>query len=160
MSRGTTNSGYRNPNDQVVVRPTGLTGTDHNQYVYHLRCEKCGAEYGANGSDIHLRRCPRCDGGRPGLSLENSDIPVARPASEWALAEAKAKFSELIEKSAKGPLTITKSGRPVAVLVGIEEWKRTLSQKGRLSRFFQSAPAGLSDLDIVRLNDQSRDVDL
>lgn len=63
----TTQVGYRNRNDQEVVRPTGLPGTDHLQYVYVLRCAACGCEYGANGSDIHGRKCPRCQGGRPGL---------------------------------------------------------------------------------------------
>jgi hypothetical protein len=70
MGKGTTQTGYRNRNGQVVVRPTHLAGTDHNQYVYALRCGNCGYEYGANGSDIHLRRCPNCQGGAPGLSLE------------------------------------------------------------------------------------------
>ena len=64
----TTRTGYRNRNGQVVVRPTGLPGTDHMQYIYVLRCEKCGHDYGANGSDIHCRRCPLCQGGRPGLA--------------------------------------------------------------------------------------------
>jgi len=63
----TTQSGYRNRNGQVVVRATGLPRTDHLQYVYVLRCSHCGNEYGANGSDIHLRRCPGCQTGRPGL---------------------------------------------------------------------------------------------
>ena len=69
MSKGTTETGYRNRNGQVVVRPTHLAGTDHNQYVFVLRCGNCGYEYGANGSDIHLRRCPNCQGGATGLSV-------------------------------------------------------------------------------------------
>jgi hypothetical protein len=35
--------------------------------VYVLRCNPCGHEYGANGSDIWLRRCPKHDGGAAGL---------------------------------------------------------------------------------------------
>ena len=58
--------GYENRNGQITIRATGLVGTDHGQYVYVLRC-LCGNEYGANGSDIHIRRCPVCQGGRPGL---------------------------------------------------------------------------------------------
>jgi hypothetical protein len=64
----TTKQGYRNRNQQVVVRPTGLPGTDHGQSIYVLSCGHCKAEYGANGSDIWQRRCPRCQGGAPGLS--------------------------------------------------------------------------------------------
>jgi len=73
-SAGTTTPGYRNPNDQVVVRKTDLPGTDHLQKIYVLRCERPehargrAREYGANGSDIHLRRCPTCQGGREGLN--------------------------------------------------------------------------------------------
>ena len=47
--------------------PPGLPGTDHLQRIYVLRCDHCGYEYGANGSDAHERKCPRCQGGRPGL---------------------------------------------------------------------------------------------
>lgn len=68
-SKGTTEIGYRNRNDQTVVEATGLPGTDHLQRIYALRCELCGNTYGANGSDIHERRCPHCQGGRPGLEF-------------------------------------------------------------------------------------------
>ena len=64
----TTTVGYKNRNAQVVVRATGLLGNDYEQYIYVLRCSKCGNEYGANGSDIFQRRCPNCQKGRPGLA--------------------------------------------------------------------------------------------
>nr|WP_204354512.1 hypothetical protein [Paracoccus saliphilus] len=67
--KGTTTPGYRNPNGQVVIASTGLAGTDHYQKVYHICCGHCGLNYGANGSDIHARRCPACGGGRPGLVI-------------------------------------------------------------------------------------------
>lgn len=66
----TTDSGYVNSMGQVVVRHTGMPGTDHLQSVYQLACSKCGHAYGANGSDIHERKCPECQGGAPGLPLE------------------------------------------------------------------------------------------
>ena len=69
-SAGTTEPGYRNRNDQIVVRKTDLPGNDHNQRVYVLECGRCQRRYGANGSDIWQRRCPQCGGGRPGLSFE------------------------------------------------------------------------------------------
>jgi hypothetical protein len=68
MSKGTTEPGYKNRNRQVVMRKTDSPGNDHNQKVYILRCETCGLSYGANGSDIWLRRCPQHDGGKPGLA--------------------------------------------------------------------------------------------
>ena len=64
-----TKIGFKNRNGQENLGCTGLPGTDHCQLVYHLKCTKCGAEYGANGSDIHIRKCPKCGGGKPGLAL-------------------------------------------------------------------------------------------
>ena len=32
-----------------------------------LRCGHCAHEYGSNGSDNFQRKCPKCQGGRPGL---------------------------------------------------------------------------------------------
>jgi endonuclease III len=63
-------TGYVNRNGQVVVRNTCAPGTDKNQYVYQLACSHCGHIYGANGSDIHLRLCPKCQDGAAGLRYE------------------------------------------------------------------------------------------
>jgi hypothetical protein len=68
-TRGTTRIGYRNRNQQTVAERTDLPGTDHLQRIYVLQCEHCGTRYGANGSDIFERRCPTCQGGRPGLAF-------------------------------------------------------------------------------------------
>ena len=68
-TRATTETGFVNPNGQVTIRHTGSPGTDHNQYAYQLACSECGHVYGANGSDIHERKCPACQGGKPGLTL-------------------------------------------------------------------------------------------
>lgn len=67
--KGTTAPGFVNPHGQEVIQTTGKAGTDHGQYVYELKCQHCGLRYGANGSDIHERKCPACQGGRPGLAL-------------------------------------------------------------------------------------------
>ena len=49
----------------------------------------------------------------------------------WPVQEAKARFSELLEKSvAEGPQIVTKRGVETAVLVPIEEWRR-LQQRAR-----------------------------
>jgi hypothetical protein len=67
--KGTTTPGFVNPHGQEVIRNTGKTGTDHGQYIYELKCRACSHQYGANGSDIHERKCPTCQAGRPGLAL-------------------------------------------------------------------------------------------
>ncbi len=71
FDRKTTEPGYVNRNRQTVVRATDLPGNDHNQRIYELRCGNCGHVYGANGSDIFQRLCPRCQDGRQGLALES-----------------------------------------------------------------------------------------
>ena len=44
--------------------------------------------------------------------------------STWGMAQAKAQFSEVVyEAEKKGPQTISRSGREVAVIVSIDEWK-------------------------------------
>jgi antitoxin Phd len=49
----------------------------------------------------------------------------------WPVQEAKARFSELLEKSIKeGPQIVTKRGVETAVLVPIDEW-RSLQQRAR-----------------------------
>lgn len=42
----------------------------------------------------------------------------------WGLAEAKAKFSEVVERAERHePQEITRNGKPVAVIVSREEWE-------------------------------------
>lgn len=71
----TTQVGYVNRNQQRCHGHCGRAGTDHNQLAYRLECTVCENVYGTNGSDVHLRRCPACQGGAPG-------IPHLREANE------------------------------------------------------------------------------
>lgn len=70
-AKGTTTPGYVNRNLQEVIARTELAGSDHGQRVYLLRCTRCGYQYGANGSDIFQRKCPMCQGGKPGENLHD-----------------------------------------------------------------------------------------
>src|SRR6266496_1257874 len=59
----------------------------------------------------------------------------------WTVAEAKARFSELIDQAqSKGPQTITKHGRTAAVVVSVEEWERKSKRRGNLAEFFAASP--------------------
>jgi hypothetical protein len=69
-ARGTTTPGYVNINRQKVLHATSLSGNLAGQRVYALECGVCAAKYGANGCDIHIRKCPECQGGRPGLAVK------------------------------------------------------------------------------------------
>ena len=67
--KGTNRAGFINPNQQknLVKLLPPLEGTDNYQYVYVMNYTKCGLIYGENGSDVHLRKCPNCQGGEPGI---------------------------------------------------------------------------------------------
>ena len=70
----------------------------------------------------------------------------------WTVAEAKAKFSEVIERAmSEGPQTITRQGRTAVVLVGAEEWQRKTMRAGNLAEFFAASPLRGSGLKVRRL---------
>ena len=69
----------------------------------------------------------------------------------WTVAEAKAKFSELIETArVRGPQTITKNGRTAAIVVSPDEWQRKTERIGTLADFFATSPLRASGLKIDR----------
>ena len=75
----------------------------------------------------------------------------------WTVAEAKAKFSEVIERAmSEGPQTITRKGRTVVVLVGAEEWQRKTNRVGNLAEFFAASPLRGSGLKVRRLKERPR----
>jgi prevent-host-death family protein len=79
----------------------------------------------------------------------------------WTVAEAKAKFSEVIDRAqAAGPQTITRHGRTAVVIVAAEEWERKAKRKGNLAEFLAASPLRGSGLKVERLKDRPRDLDL
>ncbi|MEO6805854.1 MAG: type II toxin-antitoxin system Phd/YefM family antitoxin [Edaphobacter sp.] len=83
--------------------------------------------------------------------------------ANWAVAEAKAKFSEVIDSALKkGPQQITKNGRPVAVVISMEEWKAefgTDTPKGSLADFLLNSPLRGSGIKIGRVRLDPRPVE-
>ena len=78
----------------------------------------------------------------------------------WAVADAKARFSELIDRALTvGPQTVTRKGRR-AVVVAIDEWERKSRRKGNLAKFFADSPLRDSGLSIEREKDSSNPIDL
>lgn len=70
----------------------------------------------------------------------------------WSVAQAKAKFSEVIERAkSEGPQTITRNGRKAAVLVAAEEWERKTRPRGSLLDFFANSPLRGSGINLDRL---------
>jgi prevent-host-death family protein len=86
-------------------------------------------------------------------SIENGQrIPLMDKADSWTVAEAKAKFSEVLKKAqAGGPQIITKNGRRAAVVVAVHEWERKSKRKGNLAEFFAASPLRGSNLKIPRI---------
>ena len=79
----------------------------------------------------------------------------------WTVAQAKARFSEVIENAlAHGPQTITRNGRRTAVVVDAEEWERRTKRNGSLADFFKSSPLRGSRLKVRRSKDRLRPSDL
>jgi prevent-host-death family protein len=78
----------------------------------------------------------------------------------WTVAGAKARFSEVIERAQTDPQIITRHGKPSVVVVSADEWARKTIRRGSLAEFLMQSPLRDSDLDLERLHDQPRDIDL
>jgi prevent-host-death family protein len=78
----------------------------------------------------------------------------------WSVAEAKARFSEVLEQARSAPQTITRNGKRAAVVVSVEQWERRNSRAGTLADFFAASPLRGSRLRVVRAKDRPRDIDL
>jgi prevent-host-death family protein len=82
-------------------------------------------------------------------------------AQSWTVSEAKANFSEMIERAmSEGPQTITRKGRTAAVVVAAEEWQRKTKRVGNLAEFFAASPLRESGLKVRRLKERPRKVHL
>ena len=84
----------------------------------------------------------------------NKDLDV------WTLANAKARLSEVVDRAQDVPQMVTRNGRPAAVIVSAEEWKRKTDRKGNLAEFLLASPLRGLDLDVERLDDLPRELDL
>ena len=58
----------------------------------------------------------------------------------WQLQEAKAMFSEVIKEAIIRPQIITVYGKETAVILSIEEYKKSSGPKQTLYEFIQSSP--------------------
>ena len=79
----------------------------------------------------------------------------------WAVAEAKAHFSEMIARAeTQGPQTITRKGKQAVVVVSAEEWQRKTRRSGNLAEFFAAAPLRGSRLKVKRTKGGPRAIEL
>ena len=80
--------------------------------------------------------------------------------TNWTVAGAKARLSEVIECAQSAPQTITRNGKPSVVVVSAEEWQRKTVRKGTLAEFLMDSPLRGADLDLDRQRDEPRDLQL
>jgi prevent-host-death family protein len=81
--------------------------------------------------------------------------------SQWTVAEAKAKFSKVLDRArSRGPQTITRNGLLTAVIVSAEEWERKTRRVGNLAEFFAASPLRDSQLQLDRAQNAPREIDL
>lgn len=84
-----------------------------------------------------------------------------RNASEWAVADAKAHFSEMIARAlSQGPQVVTRKGKRTVVVVPVEDWERRTRRQGSLAEFFAASPLRGSGLEIERPKERPRDAGL
>jgi len=74
-----------------------------------------------------------------------------RTTDIWSVAEAKAKFSEVVERATTdGPQRVTKNGRDAVVVVSAAEWDRRDVMKGSVLDVLQQAQLEDGELEIER----------
>jgi prevent-host-death family protein len=92
---------------------------------------------------------------------KTNKTPTSPPlGGTWTLAGAKARLSEVVDRAQASPQTITRNGKPSAVIVSAEEWARKTMRKGTLAEFLLASPLRGADLELERQGDAPRDVAL
>jgi prevent-host-death family protein len=81
--------------------------------------------------------------------------------ASWKVAEAKARFSELIDRAIhEGAQEITRHGRRAVIVVSAKEWDRRAARKESLVEFLNRSPLRGARLEIQRLREPPPHVDL
>jgi antitoxin Phd len=79
----------------------------------------------------------------------------------WALQDAKNRLSEVVDRAIKeGPQTITRRGQETAVVVSMSDYRSLTKPEGGLVSFLRKSPLVGVDLDLERVDDYGRKVEL
>ena len=82
----------------------------------------------------------------------------------WQLQTAKARFSEVFRRArVEGPQTVTRQGKEAVVIIPAEEFDRLMArsqQPQALSEFFAESPLAKAKLDLERIPDYGRKIEL
>ena len=76
----------------------------------------------------------------------------------WQLQEAKAKFSELVQKALEeGPQTVTRHGKDAVVVLSVHEYRKLRERRPSLKDVLMSGPEG--ELELPPRMVQQREID-
>ncbi len=79
----------------------------------------------------------------------------------WSIAAAKARFSEVIDQAlTSGPQVITRHGKETVVIVPAASWREASGQTGNLADFFLNSPLRGENIDLERVHEEPRDIEL
>ncbi|MBV5323227.1 type II toxin-antitoxin system Phd/YefM family antitoxin [bacterium] len=93
--------------------------------------------------------------------MKTSKIDRSSHNREWQLQEAKNRLSQVVDQALHdGPQTITLRGKPSAVVVSFEEYRKLTMPSTGLLQFFRKSPLCEVELDLGRSDDLSREVEL
>jgi antitoxin Phd len=90
--------------------------------------------------------------------------PGTKSPVSWQLQTAKARFSELFRRArSEGPQVITRQGKDAVVMLSDDEYQQLVGkahQPKSLVEFFRTSPLVGVELDLERVRDEGRDVEL
>jgi len=81
--------------------------------------------------------------------------------SEWKLQDAKSRFSELFNRAIlEGAQVVSRRGKQKVVVVSKEEYDRLTRSGGSLSQFLLNSPLAGAELNLERVRDLPRSVEI
>jgi len=82
-------------------------------------------------------------------------------SNTWQLQDAKAKFSQLVDKAMHNkPQIVTRRGQNAVVVISFDDYKEMTAPDTNLVGFFRSSPLVDTDLDLSRSTDLPRKIEL
>lgn len=79
----------------------------------------------------------------------------------WQMQEAKARMSELLKMTQDQPQQITVHGKPVAVVMSVQQYEALANTQMSLTAFMRQSPLyQQDDIEFEREAGLSRDIDL
>jgi prevent-host-death family protein len=86
---------------------------------------------------------------------------MAKTDRTWQIKDARANFSTMLDRAiSDGPQIVTRHGKKMVVVVAAEEWERRERRRGDLVEFFALSPLREEGVDIERIRDHPRELDL